>query len=66
MAKVRAPVAIDEDLLKEAKRIAKTTAASGAVTYAMQELVRRASLAKLASLLGTDGTFKATPRRRPK
>ena len=65
MPNTRTTVVLDDDLLKQTKHIAKVDSTTDALTFAMRELVRRNALRRLASLLGTDDSFEAAPRRRP-
>jgi hypothetical protein len=64
MGKIRTTVVLDEDLLKKAKAIAQTDQTNTTITHILEDYVRRASLKKLAGLLGTDPEFGTTPRRR--
>ena len=67
MPKTRTTVILDDDLLRQAKVISKTGSATGAITYALQQMVRRDALNRLAAILGTsdEPMVDPTPRRRP-
>ncbi len=64
--KTRTTVVLDDDLVERAKVVSKTDSTTAAITFALTEMVRRANLERLASLMGTETDFgDVTPRRRP-
>ncbi len=66
MSQTRTTVVLDDDLIKRAKVIAKVDSTTAAITAALEQMVRKAALDRLAELVGSDPDFgDAPPRRRP-
>jgi Arc/MetJ family transcription regulator len=63
--KVRTTVLLDEALVAQARAVCGATTNSSAIEQGLKELVRKASLRRLAALGGADPKAKAAPRRRP-
>lgn len=68
MEKTRTTVMLDEDLLSRTKKLIKADSTSHLIEHLMKEAIRRDSLEKLASALGSkdpaDQGTETPPRRR--
>jgi Arc/MetJ family transcription regulator len=62
---MRTTVALDDELLAEARRLTGTTENSGLLRQALIALIERESSRRLAKLGGSEPELRAAPRRRP-
>ncbi|MDQ1741684.1 MAG: hypothetical protein QOE23_23 [Pseudonocardiales bacterium] len=61
---MRTTVALDDELVDEARRLTGTTEKSALLRQALRALIERESAARLARLGGTDSEVRPIPRRR--
>jgi Arc/MetJ family transcription regulator len=61
---MRTTLALDDELLAEARRLTGTTEKTALVREALRALVERESARRLARLGGTEPELRAVPRRR--
>lgn len=62
---MRTTVALDDELLAEARRLTGTAENSALLRQALTALIERESSRRLAKLGGTEPNLRASPRRRP-
>lgn len=62
---MRTTVAMDDDLLAEARRLTGLTSTTVVVRQALTALIERESARRLARLGGSDPAAAGAPRRRP-
>lgn len=60
---MRTTLALDDELVKEARRLTGTTEKTALVRQALQALIERESARRLAQLAGSDPDAKPVPRR---
>jgi Arc/MetJ family transcription regulator len=60
---MRTPIALDDDLVREAQRLTGTTEKSALVRQALRALIERESARRLSQLAGSEPTLEAVPRR---
>lgn len=62
---MRTTIALDDELVAEAKRLTGTSAMSALVREGLRALIEQESARRLAALGGTEPALVAAPRRRP-
>lgn len=62
---MRTTVALDDDLIAEARRLTGTNEKSALVREALRALIERESARRLARLAGSEPVLDEIPRRRP-
>lgn len=62
---MRTTVALDDELLAEARRLTGTAENSALLRQALTALIERESSRRLAKLGGSEPELRAAPRRRP-
>lgn len=60
---MRTTLALDDELVEEARRLTGTTEKTALVRQALQALIERESARRLAQLAGSDPDAKPVPRR---
>jgi len=63
---MRTTLNIDDDLLREARRLSKLKEKTALVHAGLAALIARESASRLAALGGSERSLKPVPRRRPK
>jgi len=62
---MRTTVALDDELIAEARRLTGTTENSALLRQALTALIERESSRRLAKLGGSEPALRTAPRRRP-